>query len=164
MFLKAAKPSTSGSHDVEFTAADLNDTIALYRRMSAAENGIARAIDQSIEDKRPGDYGRLPPGAQGPHSPTDYVQPSGSDGTLISVGHLILRGWLSANHALGGHLPGMAPMNVASKPKWLEHYKAAQDQGHQAAQRRTAARNRPWTLVALVASLIAVAVVIYTWA
>jgi hypothetical protein len=77
MFLKAAKLSPPGSPDVKFTAADLNDTIVLYRRVSAAESRIARAIDQSIEDGGPGeyggpgDYGRLPPGAQGPHSPTD---------------------------------------------------------------------------------------------
>ena len=55
-------------------------------------------------------------------------------------------------------------MDVTVKPKWVKHYRAAQDEGHHEAQRRSAARNQPWTLMVYVASLIAVAVVIYAWA
>ena len=55
-------------------------------------------------------------------------------------------------------------MDITAKPKWLEHYKAAQDQGDHEAKRRSAARNQPWTLMVYVASVIAISVVIYAWA
>ena len=55
-------------------------------------------------------------------------------------------------------------MDVTSKPKWLENYKAAQDQGDHEAKRLSAARNQPWTLMVYLASLIAIAVAIYAWA
>ena len=54
-------------------------------------------------------------------------------------------------------------MDVGVKPKWLEHYRTAQDEGNREAQRRSAARNRPWTLMVYVAFVIAFAIAIYAW-
>ena len=71
MFFEAPKPMAPGRDGVEFTAADLNKTIALYRRTSAAESRITKVINQSLEDARSEHYGRLPRNSQGPHSPTD---------------------------------------------------------------------------------------------
>jgi hypothetical protein len=65
----AAKPIGATSFVVEFTAHDLDDTIAFYRRISAQEARLAEVFDELVEHAP--EYGRLPPGAQGPHSPTD---------------------------------------------------------------------------------------------
>jgi hypothetical protein len=54
---------------VEFTAHDFDDTIAFYRRISAQEALLGEVFDELVEHAP--EYGRLPPGAQGPHSPTD---------------------------------------------------------------------------------------------
>ncbi len=56
---------------MEFTAQDLNDTIALYRGVSAHEMRIARVFEDIDEYAAAANYGRLQPGAQGPSSPTD---------------------------------------------------------------------------------------------
>jgi hypothetical protein len=45
MFLKPTKPSATAPRNVEFTAKDLNDTIALHRRISAEETRLARVFD-----------------------------------------------------------------------------------------------------------------------
>ena len=55
-------------------------------------------------------------------------------------------------------------MDIGVKPKWLEHYRTAQNQGNHEAQRRNASRNQPWTLMVYVAFLIAVVVLIYALA
>ena len=52
-----------------FTADDLNQLIAQHRRLNAAEKNVA-AIEEASAEWSP-EYGRLPLGAQGPHSPTD---------------------------------------------------------------------------------------------
>ena len=71
MPIKAAKRLGAAPRDVEFTAQDLNDTIASYRRMSAQQTRIAHVLDGIDEYASGSDYGRLQPGAQGPNSPTD---------------------------------------------------------------------------------------------
>ncbi|HEX2727767.1 MAG TPA: hypothetical protein VHN20_18235 [Beijerinckiaceae bacterium] len=71
MFLNPAKPGGTAPRDVEFTAKDLDDTIALHRRISRQETRLARAFDEMNEYAPGSDYGRLPAGVQGPHSPTD---------------------------------------------------------------------------------------------
>ncbi len=71
MPLIAAKLIGTAPRDVDFTAQDLNDTIARHRRMSAQETRIARVIDDIDEYASAANYGRLQPGAQGPSSPTD---------------------------------------------------------------------------------------------
>ena len=68
---KTAKRIGKAPGDVEFTAQDLNDTIARYRRMSAEETRLARVLDEINEYASGIAYGRLQPGAQGPDSPTD---------------------------------------------------------------------------------------------
>jgi hypothetical protein len=54
--------------DVTFTAQDLDRTIADYKRV--ARKTLARPADETIHHLD-GEYGRLPAGSQGPHSPTD---------------------------------------------------------------------------------------------
>jgi hypothetical protein len=71
MLLKAAKSSGTVPQDVEFTAEDLNDIIASYRRISAQETRLARVFDEIGEYASASDYGRLPAGVQGPFSSTD---------------------------------------------------------------------------------------------
>jgi hypothetical protein len=56
--------------EATFTADDLDRTIAHYRRLNAAARKLASSVDEAAAECRP-DYGRLPAGAQGPHSPTD---------------------------------------------------------------------------------------------
>lgn len=53
-----------------FTADDLNQVIAQYRRLNAAERNVAAIIEEAAAEPGP-QYGRLPVGVQGPHSPTD---------------------------------------------------------------------------------------------
>ena len=67
MFSKPANPDDA---HVTFTADDLNRTIAHYRRVNAAEPKVAAVVDEAAADGH-AEYGRLPAGAQGPHSPTD---------------------------------------------------------------------------------------------
>ena len=71
MFLIPADPGAAAPRDVDVTAKDLNDTIALHRRISGQETRLARMFDEMNEYAPGSDYGRLPAGAQGPHSPTD---------------------------------------------------------------------------------------------
>ena len=61
--------SMTAAVDPAFTADDLNQLIVQYRRLNAAERNVAAVIDEAAEWSP--DYGRLPIGAQGPHSPTD---------------------------------------------------------------------------------------------
>ena len=59
-----------GSAEPTFTADDLNQLIAQYRRLNAAERNVAAIIEETAAEWSP-EYGRLPVGVQGPHSPTD---------------------------------------------------------------------------------------------
>jgi hypothetical protein len=70
MFSKQPDRAVPALRDVTFTADDLDRTIAHYRRINAAERGIARVIDEVVTDSER-ELGRLPAGAQGPHFPTD---------------------------------------------------------------------------------------------
>jgi hypothetical protein len=58
------------SAEPAFTADDLNQLIAQHRRLNTAEKSIASIIEEAAAESSP-QYGRLPVGAQGPHSPTD---------------------------------------------------------------------------------------------
>ena len=71
MSLNRAKPSSATLCAMAFTAHDLDGTIAFHRQISAQEALLAKVFDELVEHAPTSDYGRLPPGAQGPHSPTD---------------------------------------------------------------------------------------------
>jgi hypothetical protein len=58
------------SAEPAFTADDLNQLIAQYRRLNTAEKSVVAVIEEAAAESSP-QYRRLPLGAQGPHSPTD---------------------------------------------------------------------------------------------
>ena len=62
--------AAADSAEPTFTADDLNQLIALHRRLNAAEKNVA-ALTEEADAERGLQYGRLPAGVQGPHSPTD---------------------------------------------------------------------------------------------
>ena len=62
--------SSNTNRAVTFTAHDLDQTIELYRRIGASQKRVAQIIEETV-DEGEADFGRLPAGSQGPHSPTD---------------------------------------------------------------------------------------------
>jgi hypothetical protein len=67
--MSSRKPAVAPA-EPGFTADDLNQLIAQRRRLNAAEKNVAAIVEEAAAESSPG-HGRLPLGAQGPHSPTD---------------------------------------------------------------------------------------------
>jgi hypothetical protein len=66
----SSKPADRAAAEATFTADDLDRTIAHYRRVNAAARKVAAVLEEAAAERGP-EYGRLPAGSQGPHSPTD---------------------------------------------------------------------------------------------
>ena len=70
MLLPSTIPNTADAREIIFAPDDLEYTIAGEKRVANFEVKLLKAVE-AVEAEFDGDFGRLPAGTQGPHSPTD---------------------------------------------------------------------------------------------